>query len=241
MKTLKKLIAVVAVLALTVGLSTNCFAATWGSYFGFNEAWFEGAEGELKSQSEDSWKAELVQLGWGGCWGGQVFKKKGVDIKKGEEYQVKFTITSSNCDKWVYLKIADGEKIAFAKWVQIKKGGSATVDETFTATANAKSVYFGIGGEFGDRAGIDEDAEIRYSYAQGGAESLNDVDPTYSTTLECTGFYLGAAGEDDGKGTTENKSNGTVSTGDFTPIACGTVAVVAAAVVVVFARKRETE
>lgn len=242
MKTLKKLVAVVAVLALTVGLSANCFAATWGSYFGLPRGWYEGADGELTAQTEDSWTANLLSLGWGGCWGAQVFQESGsVDIKKGEEYQVKFTISSSNCDKWVYLKIAKDEDIAFAKWVQVKKGGSVTVDETFTATANADSVYFGIGGEFGDRQESDADAEVRYSYAPGGADALDDVDPTYATKLTCTGFYLGAPEAGDTDKPAENKTNGTVSTGDFMPIACGTAAVVAAAVVVIFARKRETE
>ena len=51
MKSLKKIAAVVATLALTVGMTANCFAASWQSYFGVNEAWFEGAEGKLSSQS----------------------------------------------------------------------------------------------------------------------------------------------------------------------------------------------
>ena len=46
MKSLKKIAAVVATLALTVGMTANCFAASWQSYFGVNEAWFEGAEGK---------------------------------------------------------------------------------------------------------------------------------------------------------------------------------------------------
>ena len=50
MKSLKKIAAVVATLALTVGMTANCFAASWQSYFGVNEAWFEGAEGKLSSQ-----------------------------------------------------------------------------------------------------------------------------------------------------------------------------------------------
>lgn len=241
MKALKRLVAVVAICALTVGLSANCMAATWGSYFGLHRGWYEGADGELTEQTEDSWTANLIQLGWGGCWGGQVFQEDGsVDIKKGEEYQIKYTISSSNCDKWVYLKIAKKESIAFAKWVHVKKGKSVTVDETFTAKSDATSVYFGIGGEFGDRQESDADAEVRYSYAPGGADALDDVDPTFSTKLKCTGFYLGEV-QADGAKTSGNKSNGSVSTGDFMPIACGTAAVVAAAVVVIFARKRETE
>lgn len=241
MRIFKRVAALVAVLALTVGMTTNCFAATWGSYFGLLSGWYEGADGEMKANTETGWEVELFSLGWGGCWGGQVFQESGsVDIKKGEEYRITYTLSSSNCDKWVYLKVAKGEDVAFAKWVQIKKGKSVTVDETFVAKANADSVYFGIGGEFGDRQDVDDDAEIRYSYAPGGADALDDVDPTYATVLKCTDFSLAAAtdaaGTDDGKKTNST----TVATGDFAPIACGAAAVIAAAVIVVFARKRET-
>ena len=58
MKSLKKIAAVVATLALTVGMTANCFAASWQSYFGVNEAWFEGAEGKLSSQSATGWTAD---------------------------------------------------------------------------------------------------------------------------------------------------------------------------------------
>ena len=70
----------------------------------------------------------------------------------------------------------------------MKKGKSVSVNETFKATADSDTLTFGIGGEFGDRKGIDKDATKRYSYASGGAASLNDGDPTYSTTVKCTGF-----------------------------------------------------
>ena len=83
MKSLKKIAAVVATLALTVGMTANCFAASWQSYFGVNEAWFEGAEGKLSSQSATGWTADMKTIGWGGCWGAQV--KQSVKVKKGEE------------------------------------------------------------------------------------------------------------------------------------------------------------
>ena len=129
MKSLKKIAAVVATLALTVGMTANCFAASWQSYFGVNEAWFEGAEGKLSSQSATGWTADMKTIGWGGCWGAQV--KQSVKVKKGEEYTIKYTLSSSKCDKWVFVKIADKkENFAYGKWVKIKKGKSVSVNET---------------------------------------------------------------------------------------------------------------
>ena len=95
MKSLKKIAAVVATLALTVGMTANCFAASWQSYFGVNEAWFEGAEGKLSSQSATGWTADMKTIGWGGCWGAQV--KQSVKVKKGEEYTIKYTLSCRDC------------------------------------------------------------------------------------------------------------------------------------------------
>ena len=72
MKLVKKFAAAVAAMALTVAMTTSCFAASWGSYFGQNEGWYEGAYGELKSSTDTSWTANMDAIGWGGCWGGQV-------------------------------------------------------------------------------------------------------------------------------------------------------------------------
>lgn len=264
MKTLKRLAAIVATVALTVGMSANCFAATWHSYFGLDEGWYEGAEGKLTSNSATGWTADMASIGWGGCWGGQVDQK--VTIKKGEKYTLKCTLSSSKCDKWVFIKIAKGDNFAFGKWVQVKKGKSVTVNETFTAKNDANQITFGIGGDFGDRTGIDKDAEARYAYAPGGAKSIDDKDSTYATKLTCKDYSLASAeattkaaantNNDNNSNDTNTTSTGTtstsstdtttgttstVATGDFTPIACGAAAVVAAAVIVVFARKRETE
>ena len=237
MKSLKKIAAVVATLALTVGMTANCFAASWQSYFG--------------------WTADMKTIGWGGCWGAQV--KQPVKVKKGEEYTIKYTLSSSKCDKWVFVKIADKkENFAYGKWVKIKKGKSVSVNETFKAAADSDTLTFGIGGEFGDRKGIDKDATKRYSYASGGAASLNDGDPTYSTTVKCTGFSFEAksaastgtnstdtntntnTNTTGSTGTTNNNATSTtVATGDFSPMACGAAAILAGVALVVFARKRE--
>ena len=217
MKSLKKIAAVVATLALTVGMTANCFAASWQSYFGVNEAWFEGAEGKLSSQSATGWTADMKTIGWGGCWGAQVKQP-----------------------------------------VKVKKGKSVSVNETFKAAADSDTLTFGIGGEFGDRKGIDKDATKRYSYASGGAASLNDGDPTYSTTVKCTGFSFEAksaastgtnstdtntntnTNTTGSTGTTNNNATSTtVATGDFSPMAFGAAAILAGVALVVFARKRE--
>lgn len=263
MKSLKRIAAVVAVLALTVGMSMNCFAATWEHYFGMDEkcktVWYEGAEcdGEPKT-SADGWTAKLKTIGWGGIWGAQMKQK--ISVKKGTEYQLKCTLKSSNCDKWVFIKIATKEDYAFGKWVRLKKGQATTIDETFTATANANQITFGFGGEFGDRESTD--GSKHYSYADGGQKAIaatTDSDATFATTVSCSGYSLAekqaatasaqttsnsteqstASSSTSTQSSTTTTTTSTVATGDFTPFACGAVALIAAAVIVVFARKRE--
>lgn len=105
--------------------------------------------------------------------------------------------------------------------------------------------------------GIDKDATKRYSYASGGAASLNDGD-YISTTVKCTGFSFEAksaastgtnstdtntntnTNTTGSTGTTNNNTTSTtVATGDFSPMACGAAAILAGVALVVFARKRE--
>lgn len=270
MKLVKRFAAVVAAMALTVAMTSTCFAATWGSYFGQNEGWYEGAFGSLTSSNDTSWTAKMDQIGWGGCWGGQVFQEN-LKIKKGTEYQLTFNMTSDTCDKWVFIKIATDDDIAYGDWIQLKAGKTTKYDVTFKAKVNANSIYFGIGGDFGDRAdGTDESKGAIYQYAD---KLPNDGDSTYATTLKCTNFYFGTpktasaktttaaddqddVSTDDGNvtdggssveapatGTTDSTAPATttttVATGDFAPVACAGIAVAAAAVVVIFSRKRE--
>lgn len=190
----KKFAASVLALTLVLAVGTQCFAASWGSYFGVNEGWYEGAEGSLASQSATSWTANIDALGWGGVWGGQVYQT--AKIVKGKTYTLSFTMKSSNCDKWVYIKMANGdekENLAYGKWIQLKRGQAMNFSDTFTANADAASIYFGIGGEMGDRTGIDEDAEVRYSVAPNGPSSVVDADPTAATQITVTNFKLGDA------------------------------------------------
>ena len=193
----KKLAASVLAMVLVIAMGTQCFAATWGSYFGYNNGWWEGAEGTI-AQSATGWTAQMTTIGYGGIWGGQVFqdvtKKNGkVDVKKGQKYTLSFDMSSSKCDKLVYIKIATGETLAYAKWIRLTKGVTYKFKETFTAKTNANSIYFGIGGEFGDRDGSDADAEIRYSYMPGGAaaiQSKSDGDPTLATIVTLSNYKL---------------------------------------------------
>ena len=178
-------------------MGTQCFAANWGSYFGGSQGWYEGAEGTLTSNTDKAWTAQMASIGYGGVWGAQVYKN-GISVKKGQQYTLSFDAQSSTCDKWVYVKVSTDETLAFSDWVQLKKGSTTKYSTTFTAKANAKSVYFGIGGEFGDRQGVDtdKDATIRYGVftsTKGALSQLKDVDPTFSTTVKLTNFYLGAA------------------------------------------------
>lgn len=251
MKTLKRISVAVAAFALAVGMCASVSAKdSWGHYIGFDEGntWFEASEGSFKLNSDTSWTATLKTLGWGGVWGYQVFQNSEtgngkVDIKKGQEYTLKCTLKSSKVDKWVFIKIAKGENIAHGKWVQLKKGQAVNVEETFTAKCDANSIYFGLGGDFGDR----EDEKEAYTWAEGGSKSIDDKDPTFSTVITCTDYSLGekAAEQQNNPGSTSGNNTPTttttVATGDFTPIACGAAAILAAAVIVVFARKREND
>lgn len=193
----KKIAASALALSLVFTMGTQCFAANWGSYFGGSQGWYEGAEGTLTSNTDKAWTAQMASIGYGGAWGAQVYKN-GISVKKGQQYTLSFDAQSSTCDKWVYVKVSTDETLAFSDWVQLKKGSTTKYSTTFTAKANAKSVYFGIGGEFGDRQGVDtdKDAAIRYGVftsTKGALSQLTDVDPTFSTTVKVTNFYLGAA------------------------------------------------
>lgn len=265
----KKLVAVVAALTLTIGMASTAMAASWSTYFGLNKGWYEGTKGSLTSNSDSGWTANIKSIGWGGCWGGQVYKK-GVSIKKGQQYTIKFTIKSSKLDKWVYLKIGDnkGKQMNLGKWIDCKKGKSVTVNETFTAKYNGNSVYFGIGGDFGDRAGVktDEDAKVRYKYAPNkklDGRLPSDYSADHPTVITVTGYSFGAAGStsnannsavnsnagvssngtanSSGTVNTVTTTDNTVATGDFTPFACGATAVLAAAAIVVFAKRRQED
>ncbi len=190
----KKIAAAVMALTLAMAMTTSCFAATWGSYFGANVGWYEGAEGALTQESATGWTAKLTMLGYGGCWGGQVFQDNSqgygkVDVKKGQTYTLSFTMQSTLCNKWVLIKIATGDNYAYGKWIQLRKGETYNFKETFVAKCDANAVYFGIGGDMGDRIGVttDPDAEYRYSLIN---QKISDEDPTYSTEITCKNFSL---------------------------------------------------
>ena len=87
MKMFKKATAVVAALALTVGMTTTAFASTWTDYFGQSSGWYEGSMGRLSGKSDQGWTAKMDIIGWGGIWGCQVKRK--VSIQKGRKYTIK--------------------------------------------------------------------------------------------------------------------------------------------------------
>lgn len=249
-KLLKRVSAVVCATALTVAMASTCFAADrWASYFGQNMGWYEGAIGEVTAQSKDSFTAKMDLIGWGGVWGAQV-KDEALDLKKGTEYKLTFDMVSDTVDKWVFIKIAnDADDLIYGEWIQLIKGKKYEYSATFTPSENATKIVFGMGGEFGDRT---DEADM-YELMSG---LPSDVDANYATTITCTNFSLEeAAAEKPAKEEKADKANenndkeveteakkettGAVQTGDSTPIACAAVAVIAAAAIVVFTRKRE--
>ena len=172
----RKIAASVLVLTLVVAMGTTCFGASnWGSYFGANEGWYEGAEGKLTSNSASGFTAAIDSVGWGGVWGAQVYidgaksdNARNVKVKKGQTYTLSFNIKATNVTKFVYVKVATGETLAYSTWVKVPANKTVKFNKKFKAKANANSVYFGLGGDVGDRmsAVTDEDAETRYNVFQ---------------------------------------------------------------------------
>lgn len=166
----KKIAASVMALTLVFAMTTSCFAATWGSYFGASAGWYEGSEGQLTSNKADGFTAKMATVGWGGIWGAQVFMNKAqgtdgsVSVKKGKKYTLTFSIKGTNVQKYVYVKISTGEALAYSTWVKLEPGKTIKVSKTFKAQANADTIYFGLGGDFGNREDTadDKDAKIRY-------------------------------------------------------------------------------
>ena len=266
MKRFKKIVALTAALVLVIGTVSTVSAASWKSYLGLNAGWYEGVEGKVTKNTDSAWTVKVQSIGWGGCYGGQMSKK--ISVKKGTQYKIQFNISSSKMDKWVWVKIGNetGSQMVFGKWLDCKKGKTVTVNETFTAKYNSDTITFGIGGDFYDRQGVatDKDAKVRYKYAPNkklDGRLPSDYSAEHPTIISLTGFSFSEATASSGNssnnnvqaGSTPAVNNGTgtvntvaptdttVATGDFTPVAFGAVAVIAAAAVVVFTRRRESE
>lgn len=201
----KKLAASVLAFTLVIAMGTTCFAANWGSYFGANEGWYEGAEGKLNSNKASGFTAAIDSVGWGGVWGAQVFMDATnstgkVSVKKGQTYTLSFQIKATNITKFVYVKVATGETLAYSAWVKVPANKTVKFSKKFKAKANANTVYFGLGGDIGDRTDVstDEDAATRYKvfkdqYKQVAEVGLaNDAngDYTASTLITVSKFTL---------------------------------------------------
>lgn len=175
----------------------------WNSFFGFNNGWFEGAEGTLVSADDDSWIANLESVGWGGIWGGQIYRQSDVEIEKGKKYTLKCKLISTDCDKWVFITLKqDGDNYAYGKWIKLEKGIEIFINETFIAENDADWIYFCMGGEAKGGASM-FDQEI-YSFLDGGADVLDDEDSKLSTQIVCGNISLVSAEETVTTGTPVN-------------------------------------
>lgn len=188
----KKFAASVLALTLVVAMGTQCFAATWSSYFGASEGWYEGATGSLTQNTATAFTANIDTIGWGGVWGAQVRQDKTLNIKKGQKYTLSFTMTSSKINHFVYIKVATGETVAYNAWVQLKAGKAYKFNQTFTAKADADTISFGMGGDAGDRIGVstEPDAEIRYAALPNYQTLLAGADFTAATQIKVTNYKL---------------------------------------------------
>ena len=163
MKFMKRTAVITLAIVLVINMNTSVFAkASWHDYIGFDgkpgHTWYEAADGKVVGIAKNKWTAKLKTIGWGGVWGAQIYRN--VNIKKGQKCRIKFKIKSTKINKWIVVKICNKNKIAYVKWIYLKKGKYTKVNETFIAKKNATQIYFGLGGEFGDR---DDEKDI-YAY-----------------------------------------------------------------------------
>lgn len=163
MKFMKRTAVITLAIVLVINMNTSVFAkASWHDYIGFDgkpgHTWYEAADGKVVGIAKNKWTAKLKTIGWGGVWGAQIYRN--VNIKKGQKCRIKFKIKSTKINKWIVVKICNKNKIAYVKWIHLKKGKYTKVNETFIAKKNATQIYFGLGGEFGDR---DDEKDI-YAY-----------------------------------------------------------------------------
>lgn len=180
----------VATLILSLS-TTNIHAAMWEDYLGFDgkpgHTWYEAANGKVTNISKTGWTANLDCIGHY-LWGAKITSNNIPYIYFGNKYQIHYTLKSDNCDKWIFIKISN----AYGKWIKLKKGKPTTINEIFTAQANAwEKIEFAFGGEYGNGEQL---FYMDYSLAPGGKAFIvanPDPEPTTSTTISCSGFYLG--------------------------------------------------
>ena len=192
---MKKRIIIISVV-LSLLFATNVSAAKWHTYYGLNKGWYEGMKARTVRNQSSKWTVKVSDIGWGGCWCGYLSKKLKTKVKKGKQYTIKFSIKSTKFDKWVYVKIANSKnskKCDLAKWINCKKGKTVTVNETYTSIYKCKRIYFGIGGDFGDRGAVktDKDAKTRYSYAPTrklDSRLRSDFAAGHKTTIKLNNF-----------------------------------------------------
>ena len=198
---MKKVICLVLTITLIIGSISSVSAATWDSYFGLNKGWYEGMKATMTSNTATGWTVKATDLGWGGCWGGQVFRKD-ISIKKGKKYKIKFDIKSSKMPKYVFFKVSGKteEQFNFGKWIDCKKGKKIKVNASFKAKYDGNSVYFGIGGDCGDRAKVktDKDAKERYKLAPNKKLDASRLKANefakHGTVITCRKFSLKSSG-----------------------------------------------
>ncbi len=172
MNTFKKTTTMLLTLMVIIITSTTTFSKAGWTDCLWNDGknghtWYEAADGKVKKVTKTGWTADLTQIGWGGIWGAQMYRNINMNARK--KYRLKFKIKSTGCNKWVFVKIGQGENYAYGQWLWLKKNKYKTVDVTFKSKIYADTITFGFGGEYGDRAEMD--GTKHYAYA-GGAQAI---------------------------------------------------------------------
>ncbi|MBE5958526.1 MAG: hypothetical protein E7254_06650 [Lachnospiraceae bacterium] len=183
------------------------YKAQWTSYFGQNAGWYEGAIGELTSQTGNSFVAKMDMIGWGGVWGAQV-RDDNIEAKKGKDYVIKFTMKSKDIDKWVFVSLTNSKgKTCFGDWIHLETGKEYKYEKIVRLGRDASRLNIAFGGEFGDRVGEEE----IYQLIEGNIVPY-DEDSAYATTIVCTDFCFGEVnlGGSEEETTTSEKETTTV-------------------------------
>lgn len=193
----KMVITTFLVISFIVLAQNECSALiNWDVKFAKDTGWDGGTSGTA-SGSSSSFSVNLKPAGTGGVWGCRVKSKKNFNssfFKKYNKYKLSFKAKSSKVDKFIYVVFGAYDNLYYrgpSRWIKLPKGKSVSVEHYFNK-GQLKGLYFGIGGDAGDRNDkdwpYDIDAEDRYKVfdTNFAKEYLGHKD---LKTLDCGGDF----------------------------------------------------
>lgn len=174
----------------------------WIDYLGFDvkngHTWYEAADGKVLANNKKGWAVGLSQIGWAGVYGATMSNDFSPSIQVGEKYRIRCELTSSGCNKWIFIQVGKSGRISYGKWIMLPAGYTATIDETFVAERNADTITFCFGGDYGDRGPTYTNFNP-YSWHPGGAKAISSANDANGnsgpndgifTVISCSNFSL---------------------------------------------------